>query len=1090
MISRPQPPISRRRGVTCRRPGVVEQSRPRVPSKTYRFLLRMPEELRIRLSEAARRSERSLNAEIVHRLEESLEEKRRWRRVGRQAGVRSTKGRDMHRRRMQRRLLVAGVLAVLAASVVAGGLLSGGGVQTARPALETDEVPALLAKKLAAQATFAPASSHSYQEGERGASDDDWIQHATPGTDRIPSAAITEARNDWKKVKGRAPRRSSDWKPLGPTLAAGLPNRYRDRSVYNAGTPDFSGRIAHVAIDPRCGRRGSEEGRCRLWIANANGGVWRTNDALSDEPKWTYVSFGFEHNNTASIELDPNDRRARTLWVGTGEPNACGSGCEAGVGLYKSTNGGNSWTGPHGRLSFYNRAVGSIAVKPGDSDTIFAASGRAVRGVSNVCCGGADALIPGAPHFGLYRSQDGGDSWQLVHQGAPELCTGLHPDTVSLGGTPCSPRGARRVMIDPVDPNTVYVSYFARGIWRSKSNGDPGTWERIMAPIGDTFPVVIGNNERAEFDVVELPNGRTRMYVGVGGGVFVNPGGTPPTVPAYARFRRNDDVRTAAAATVAGAWIDLTDPVPDTPGYSSFGYCDPQCSYDNYVYVPPGADADTVYLLGDNEYNENNFGPGPPGRSNGRGVVLSTDAGETFTDMTDDTSDQLYPVELHPDHHALVTNPQNWRQFFDVGDGGIVRSNGTFVDDSGDCVDPKGYVGAQLTFCRMVLSRIPEKLTTLNDGLRTLHFYEINYNPNNPDQIVGGTQDNGSWENTSGGTWVNTNIADGGHNNFDIEDENFRQSGFQLGQLMVAYEPRNQEDQNWIADTLFVFYGSEGVPFIGPATNDPVHAGWLWTGREHVFRSTNYGRNQAMNVAQHREHCNIWYGDGDVDENGVFEPLLDICDDWKPLGDPGPNGRLTSDAFGGTDRAGGTVAAVERTRGDESTLWAATSTGRIFVSKNADADDASTVVFDRIDDDPTAAVDPPRYPTAIYVDPKDPNHAWIAYSGFNLKTPTTPGHVFEVRYVPGASTFELLEAGGPNEFGDIPATSLTVSGNGTIYVGTDFGVVASSGDGQWRQAGRGLPNVVAADLVLVPERGLLYAGTHGQGVWALEVDDS
>ena len=151
-----------------------------------------------------------------------------------------------------------------------------------------------------------------------------------------------------------------------------------------------------------------------------------------------------------------------------------------------------------------------------------------------------------------------------------------------------------------------------------------------------------------------------------------------------------------AAAAVAASWTTLTNAVPDTPGYSCFGYCDAQCSYDNYVYVPPGADADTVYLSGDNEYNENNWARTArsaarhPGRSNGRGVLLSTNAGVHFTDMTDDTSDQSYPVELHPDHHALVTNPQNWRQFFDVGDGGIVRSNGDFVDDSGDCVEPEG----------------------------------------------------------------------------------------------------------------------------------------------------------------------------------------------------------------------------------------------------------------------------------------------------------------------------------------------------------------------------------------------------------------
>src|SRR6185295_7552950 len=114
--------------------------------------------------------------------------------------------------------------------------------------------------------------------------------------------------------------------------------------------------------------------------------------------------------------------------------------------------------------------------------------------------------------------------------------------------------------------------------------------------------------ERAEFDVVKLPSGETRMYVGVGGGGVV------------AHFRRNDNVRSAPAAAVAASWILLTNTTPDTPGYSSFGYCDGQCSYDNYVYVPAnngasGANPDIVYLSGVNQYNENNTGTG---RSNGR----------------------------------------------------------------------------------------------------------------------------------------------------------------------------------------------------------------------------------------------------------------------------------------------------------------------------------------------------------------------------------------------------------------------------------------------------------------------------------------
>jgi hypothetical protein len=79
----------------------------------------------------------------------------------------------------------------------------------------------------------------------------------------------------------------------------------------------------------------------------------------------------------------------------------------------------------------------------------------------------------------------------------------------------------------------------------------------------------------------------------------------------------------------------------------------------------------------------------------------------------------------------------------------------------------------------------------------------------------------------------------------------------------------------------------------------------------------------------------------------------------------------------------------------------------------------------------------------------------------------------------------MLDGTGDGAFLDIPATSIAVS-DGTIVVGTDYGAVKSDGGGSWAEAGKGLPNVVVADLVLVPgKKDQLYAGTHGQGVWTL-----
>jgi hypothetical protein len=49
-------------------------------------------------------------------------------------------------------------------------------------------------------------------------------------------------------------------------------------------------------------------------------------------------------------------------------------------------------------------------------------------------------------------------------------------------------------------------------------------------------------------------------------------------------------------------------------------------------------------------------------------------------------------------------------------------------------------------------------------------------------------------------------------------------------------------------------------------------------------------------------------------------------------------------------------------------VWAATSTGRVFISKNADDSNPAAVQFARLDS--LAANDQPRYPSAIYVDPR------------------------------------------------------------------------------------------------------------------------
>ena len=1015
----------------------------------------------------------------------------------------SPKHTNFRRRALGRPLAVAVfVLALLVTAAVGVAVSGGSSAQSGSvPAIASGEreLSPALQQKLGSSQAFSPgepAQEGGSEDAGDGASD--WYMHASPAID-ISLAAVNASREDWKALKSRGNSSAKLgahglWTNLGPNNAVYPLNQYRNRSVYVPNEYVAAGRTAYSVIDPNC-----VPGSCRYWIANAGGGVWRTDDALAAQPAWEYLSAEFEHNNTAALELDPNDPTSNVLYAGTGEPNICRSGCLAGVGLYKSKDGGDHWSGPIGAQYFSGRGIGSIQVKPGDSSTILVASGaQGSRGLSSTCCAGMDrgATIPDAPHFGLWRSTDGGQTFTLVNQGNATNCTDKTPTEVFLGTTPCSPRGARRVMFDPVDPNTVYASFFAKGIWRSSSNGDPGTWTQIFAPLAPPTDASTGAGvERAEFDVVALPNGATRMYVAVGGGGTLT-----------AKFFRSDSVRTGTPV-----FTDLTNT-------TSQAYCDPQCNYDNYVYVPRKADGsahnpDTVYLIGSNAYGE-----AASGASNGRAVLLSTDAGVSFTDMTYDDADDVQPHGIHPDQHSITTNPADWKQFIETSDGGVIRSNGNFVDDSGDCTAVRHLTGTRLALCLAVTSRIPERLQSLNKGLNTLHFYQVTFNPNRPGELAGGAQDNGSWMSVPGTkTWIQTFVADGGYAAFDAVDPNYSTLESQSGGIRALDEPRNQEAVFWIADTLRTRdaapfrYDREQVAFSAPTVFHPTVSKLMFTGREHVFRSLNGGVNPAFPYAKVKQHCNTWFGDGDINENGTYERPIDVCDDWKAMGDAGHLGRLTygpaafcppaatpTDPWTvacpapypwGDDRSGGLISAVAPASSDRNVVWAATSAGRIFVTTNAGAADPATIAWHRIDTSST--VDPARYPTDIYVDPSDPDHAFISYSGYNAVTPTTPGHVFEVRYnrSTGAATFTSLDGSGPYALGDLPVGTIERDdAKGVLYAGTDFGVVKRPGPGTgWTPAMPGLPTTTIPYLKIDQANRVMYVTTHGFGAWTLKL---
>ena len=878
--------------------------------------------------------------------------------------------------------------------------------------------------------------------GPAAAAEEDYANRAYPAKD-IPFNATLNAHAAFNKVKTRAvatttsaPTTSAAWTLIGPSTA-----NFPDILTFSGAAYTTSGRITALAIAPNC-----TVGNCRVWAAAAGGGVWRTDNALSTSgPSWTFVSGSFETNAIGTLTYDAAHN---TLYAGTGEPNASADS-EAGKGIYMSTDGGNSWkhltsktttssaaNGTYTGDAFAGRSISSIVVDPTRSNVLYVSSTRGVRGVSSILSGGATTNPPTPrPPFGLFKSTNGGVSFTFIWDGAGTI------------------RGVNHVELDPNNPSTVYAAAFQKGIWRSTNGGT--TFTQIKTPLnpGD-------NTDRAEFATTALPGGFTRMYVGDGAST-ISPAST------RARFYRTDDAAGAATFT------DLT--TTQNLGYCDNGINGAQCWYDNVVYSPPGK-PDVVYLGG--AYSYNSYGLS----TNGRAFIRSVDAGVSFTDMTWDATtnptpagsccqpNSVAPNGQHPDSHAMVEIPGTNSAIFGT-DGGLMRSSGEFANISSQCTTERGLTGSSLALCQQLLSSVPTYLYNLNTGLSTLQFQSLSVAADDPKHLQGGTQDNGTFETTgSSTTWPQIIYGDGGQSGFNAANSALRLNTF-TGQFSdVNFQ--NGDPSKWVIATGSIAASSEASYFYPPVTADPnpTNAGTIFQGSQSVWRTQDWGGNQTALEA----NCPEFTTSG-------ADPS---CGDFVRIGPPKATD-LTAAGYG--SRAGGFVAAIERAPSDTATLWVATGTGRVFISKNANAN-APAVNYTRLDNLPGATAAPGRFVTSIYVDPANPNHAWISYSGYNFNTPSQPGHTFEVTYNPATpdATWTNLD-GGTGPMGDLPVTDLVRDDlTGDLYAATDFGVLRlPSGTSTWVVAGTGLPMVEVPGLTIVPSARVLYAATHGRSAWKL-----
>jgi hypothetical protein len=973
-----------------------------------------------------------------------------------------------------------------------------------------------------------------------------------------------------KDAKAGDPRsKGHKWEQYGPTENATEPGVL----AFSGATNNTASRTTALAIDPDCGKDG-----CRVWIGASGGGVWRTDDVLAGDPVWKQLKpEQLDQNSVGVLTLDPTDKTNKTIYLGTGEPNRCSSGCEAGVGIYKSTNGGNKWQKlaavcvsnatyacvTAGQNAFLGRGIRAIVIDPNDANHIFVGSAQAVRGLSHVIGnGGTTRLEPAANEPGLYESHDGGATFTEVWDGAK-------PDVIA--GAPGS-FGITDVGLDPLDSSVVYAAGFDAGLWRRDAGAAATAFSKIFAA---QFNQGLGI-DRLMFDTT-VKSGHTRMYLTEG----TQPATNAINDPLAANFWRVDNANQPAATLLSSQGAACTPPDPAThafpatyngwqcltsqtagnPYFPTTAFCTQQCWYDQNVYTPAGL-PDTVYVIGSMSYGEqpcntNGVGCGN-GRSNGRAVIYSNTAGDpdaassmrTFTDLTMDSTInhppwcafapyfdngcENAPNGIHPDEHVIGVNPANPTQIFEGSDGGMIRTSGQFADVSSQCDSQFRNGGAPLpstsgsyTACKRLLSRVPTLVEHIDRKYSsTLQFINVAINPSSTCEVMGGTQDNGTWSNNDGcdnKTWHQVVYGDGGNAGYDATNGAWRFNEFTSGFSDSNF--RNGDPEKWVITSAPVVNSGEGPAFYWPQISDPnpvpgSHP--IFSGAKHVWRTWAFGAGHAGNVPQDKTPDIAGY-EANCPEF-VVSGAQQGCGDYRPLGGPycdglastttipsciNQPGDLTGTVYG-TDRGGGSISWISRDAADHGTIWVATSAGRIFVTHNGDAADPATTTWHRIDSS-TSGGSPTRFPSGIYVDPDDTGHAWISYSGYNAVTPSTPGHVFDVHEngtAPGSGTFTNLnvESGTsafptPTNDGDLPVSDVVRDdSSNTLYVGTDFGVLRGDDDGTggWHVTA-GMPRYEVMHLEIQPSsrvatcaagkkcKPVLYAATHSQGIWRMKL---
>ncbi len=173
-------------------------------------------------------------------------------------------------------------------------------------------------------------------------------------------------------------------------------------TTWNLRGPNYvGGRTRALAWDPN-----DATGK-KVWAGAVTGGLWYNNDITSSTSQWVSVSSVWSNITVSCIAFDPNN--SKIIYVGTGEGWGTTNSSSRGQGIYKSTDGGSSFSLLTSSTSYVY--INDIAV-------------RNVSGTSEVWVA-VDALYYGGQwnglsSYGLKKSTDGGSTWSSPLSSSPQ----------------------------------------------------------------------------------------------------------------------------------------------------------------------------------------------------------------------------------------------------------------------------------------------------------------------------------------------------------------------------------------------------------------------------------------------------------------------------------------------------------------------------------------------------------------------------------------------------------------------------------------------------------------------------------------------